>query len=61
MAMWLLIPLGWLYWFWLAIKIGGFAMFVLALVPITAPVAAVLGGWSFLFGVPDWVMNVFIL
>lgn len=45
---------------WLSIKIGGFGMFFLALFPITSPIAAILGGWSFLFGIPEWVFNVFI-
>lgn len=56
----LLLPLGWVYWLWIAIKVGGFAMFVVALFPITTPIAAVLGGWSFLFGIPDWVQSIFI-
>lgn len=56
----ILLPVGWLYWLWLAIKIGGFAMFALALFPLSAPIAAILGGWSFLFGLPDWVVRVFI-
>ncbi len=60
MSIWFLLPLGWVYWLWLAIKVGGFAMFALALFPITAPIASILGGWSFLFGVPDWTVSVFI-
>jgi membrane-bound ClpP family serine protease len=61
MSLYLLLPLGWLYWLWLAIKIGGFAMFVVALFPITTPIAAILGAWSFLFGLPEWAYNFFIL
>lgn len=60
MGIMLLLPIGWLYWLWLAIKIGGFAMFVLALLPITTPIAAILGGWSFLFGMPDWAYSFFV-
>ncbi|MEK1975940.1 maltose ABC transporter permease [Vibrio parahaemolyticus] len=60
MSLYLLLPLGWVYWLWVAVKIGGFAMFALALFPITAPIASILGGWSFLFGLPDWVVSVFI-
>ncbi|ELI1839920.1 maltose ABC transporter permease [Vibrio fluvialis] len=56
----ILLPVGWLYWLWIAIKIGGFAMFALALFPLTAPIASILGGWSFLFGLPDWAYSVFI-
>ena len=58
--LWFLLPLGWVYWLWLAVKMGGFAMFALALFPITSPIAAILGGWSFLFGLPGWVVSVFI-
>lgn len=60
MSLYFILPLGWVYWLWVAVKIGGFAMFALALFPFTSPVAAVLGGWSFLFGIPDWVQSVFI-
>ncbi|MGR5297549.1 maltose ABC transporter permease [Vibrio mediterranei] len=60
MSLWLLFPLGWVYWFWIAIKFGGFAMFAMAFFPVTAPFAAILGGWSFLFGLPEWVISVFI-
>ncbi|MBR9830076.1 MAG: maltose ABC transporter permease [Oceanospirillales bacterium] len=60
MCLYFLLPLGWMYWLWIAVKIGGFAMFALAFFPITAPVAAILGGWSFLFGIPEWVFNMFI-
>jgi hypothetical protein len=43
--MWLLLPLGWVYWLWVAVKIGGFAMFALALFPITSPNSA---SWRYL-------------
>ncbi|MFA0435938.1 maltose ABC transporter permease [Vibrio breoganii] len=60
MGVYILLPLGWVYWLWIAIKIGGFAMFAVALFPLTAPIASILGGWSFLFGLPQWVVSVFI-
>ncbi|ANS84050.1 hypothetical protein VSVS12_00226 [Vibrio scophthalmi] len=60
MSLYLILPLGWVYWLWIAVKIGGFAMFAMALFPITAPFAALLGGWSFLFGIPDWAYSFFI-
>lgn len=56
----IMLPVGWLYWLWVAIKIGGFAMFALALFPLTAPIASILGGWSLLFGLPDWTFGIFI-
>ncbi|MFA0054697.1 maltose ABC transporter permease [Vibrio echinoideorum] len=60
MGCYILLPLGWVYWLWVAIKIGGFAMFAVALFPLTAPIASILGGWSFLFGLPQWVVSMFI-
>ena len=55
-----LLPLGWMYWLWVAIKVGGFAMFILAFFPITTPIASILGAWCFIFGIPEWIQNVFI-
>ena len=55
----LLVAVGDLYWLWMAINLGSFMMFAAGAVPpfffITGPV----GAWSLLFGVPDWVFNVF--
>ncbi|GFD72207.1 hypothetical protein KUL113_16270 [Tenacibaculum sp. KUL113] len=51
--------IGWFYWLWLAIKYGGFFMFVVGLLPITAPFSAVLGLWCF-FDIPDWVSDFFM-
>ena len=50
--------LGFFYWLWMAIKIGSFWMFVVGISPLafmTVPV----GAWSFFFGMPDWVGNMF--
>lgn len=55
-VLYILAPLGWVYWLWLAVKVEGFIMFALALFPLTSPIAAMLGIWSFLFGVPDWAL-----
>jgi hypothetical protein len=55
------LPLGFLYWLWLAIKVGGFAMFAFAFFPFTTPIAAILGAWIFFFGMPEWVYNLFII
>ncbi|WP_224055546.1 maltose ABC transporter permease [Vibrio penaeicida] len=51
---------GWMFWFWLAINIGGFHMMVFAFFPLTLPFAAVLGLWSLVFGLPSWLGYVFI-
>ncbi|MGG9998970.1 hypothetical protein ACQU0X_02700 [Pseudovibrio ascidiaceicola] len=54
-VLYILAPLGWVYWLWLSVKVGGFLMFALTLFPLSAPIASMLGIWSFLFGVPVWV------
>ena len=59
-SLYFIFPIGWIYWLWIAIKFGGFAMFALALFPLTAPFAAIFGGWSLLFGVPEWIVDMFI-
>jgi uncharacterized membrane protein YhaH (DUF805 family) len=48
---------GWAYWMWLAIKFGSFLMFFLGLFGPLALIAALLGMWSMVFGVPDWLTN----
>jgi hypothetical protein len=53
-------PVGWIYWLWLSIQIGGFLMFAFALFPLTGPFAAILGAWSLLFGFPDWAYGFFV-
>ncbi|WP_286339398.1 hypothetical protein [Ferrimonas sp. YFM] len=59
-ALYVLFPAGWLFWLWVAIKAGGFFMFFVALFPITAPFAALIGAWSLLFGMPTWAVDWFI-
>lgn len=57
---WGLVAIGSLYWLWIAIQLGSFLMFVLGVFPITTIFLAMpVGAWSLLFGVPDWVINVF--
>lgn len=58
-ALSLYISVGWIYWLWLSFKVGGFAMFFCGFFPLTAPIASIVGGWSLLFGVPDWVVDIF--
>lgn len=54
-----LLPLGWLYWVYLAVKFGGFIMFVGAFFPLLTPFSAVIGAWAMIFGVPDWMISFF--
>ncbi|HRF07532.1 MAG TPA: hypothetical protein PL193_02645 [Xanthobacteraceae bacterium] len=49
--------LGWLYWMYMAVKIGSFAMFIFGILGPLAFVAGVLGLWSFFFGAPAWLLN----
>jgi hypothetical protein len=48
---------GWAYWMWMAIHLGSFGMFVLGLLGPGGAIAAVLGLWSFLFGIPGWLLS----
>jgi hypothetical protein len=48
--------LGWAYWMWMAIKLGSFMMFFFGILGPLAVVAAVLGLWSFVFGIPMWLL-----
>ena len=55
-----LFAVGGLYWFWMAIQIGSFLMFVIGFFPPTSLLlAAPIGAWSLLFGVPDWIFTWF--
>jgi hypothetical protein len=49
--------LGWAYWMWMAIKLGSFMMFFFGLLGPLAIVAGILGLWSFLFGIPLWLLH----
>ena len=61
--MWLLViilySIGSIYWLWIAIKIGSFMMFVCGFIPPFCIFTGFIGGYSILFGVPDWVFNTF--
>ncbi|HEY2210299.1 MAG TPA: hypothetical protein VGH62_01525 [Bradyrhizobium sp.] len=49
--------LGWIYWLWLAIKVGSFGMFAFGVFFPLAIVAAILGLWSLLFEMPFWLLH----
>jgi hypothetical protein len=55
----LLFPLGGLYWLWMSIQLGSFAMFALGLIPPFVILTSVMGAWSLIFGLPKWVFNIF--
>ncbi len=58
-ALFMLLPLGELYWLWTAIQLGSFSMFVLGLIPPFQLLAMPVGAYMFVFGIPDWVINWF--
>lgn len=57
--MFVLLPIGELYWFWMAIQMGSFGMVVFGIIPPFFIVAAPVGTWSMFFGPPTWVINWF--
>jgi len=48
---------GWAWWMWMAIHFGSFGMFLSGLAGPLAFLAAVLGLWSMLFGIPLWLLH----
>lgn len=50
---------GLLHWYWLAYEMGSWWMFLMTLFPPTTVVAVLTGAWSFVFGVPGWVVGTF--
>ncbi|MCW8856409.1 MAG: hypothetical protein OQJ95_03525 [Kangiella sp.] len=55
----LLVALGDLYWLWMSIQLGSFAMFVAGLFPPLIIITGPVGAWSLLFGAPDWLVKLF--
>ncbi|MGE0852574.1 MAG: hypothetical protein AB7O44_23600 [Hyphomicrobiaceae bacterium] len=55
----LLMPLGALYWLWIAIQLGSFMMFVFGILGPAVAVTAPFGLYMLFFGVPHWVVNLF--
>jgi hypothetical protein len=54
-----LLAIGQLYWFWMAVKFGSFGMFLVGVFPLSWIVTAPVGAYSFLFKIPDWVVRFF--
>jgi len=52
-------PLGALYWLWIAIQLGSFMMFVFGILGPAVAVTAPFGLYMLFFGVPHWVINLF--
>ena len=55
----MLLPIGELYWLWISIQIGSFWMFVFGLAGPLIIIAAPVGAYGLLFGMPQWVFNLF--
>ena len=55
----MLLPVGGLYWIWMSVQLGSFMMFVLGVLGPTVLITAPVGLYSLLFGVPAWVLNMF--
>jgi hypothetical protein len=49
--------LGWIYWLWLAVKVGSFGMFAFGIFFPFAIVAAILGLWALLLEMPSWLLH----
>jgi hypothetical protein len=58
-ALYGVLAVGGLYWFWLAIQLKSFAMFVMGMFPLTWIVTAPVGAYSLIFNTPEWVINTF--
>ena len=53
------IPIGELYWLWMAIKLGSFWMFVVGLLGPMIFIASPIGLYSLIFGIPRWIFSTF--
>lgn len=49
--------LGWAYWMWMAIKLSSFMMFFFGILGPFGIVAGIMGLWSFVFGIPLWLLH----
>jgi hypothetical protein len=49
--------LGWIYWLWLAVKVGSFGMFAFGAFFPLAIIAAILGLWALLLEMPSWLLH----
>lgn len=58
-ALYGVLAVGGLYWFWLAIQLKSFGMFLVGMFPLSWIVTAPVGAYSLIFGIPEWVINIF--
>ena len=59
MAISILFSIGGIYWLWMATQLGSFWMFFCGLFPFTMLITVPVGAYSFIFGMPEWVANMF--
>lgn len=57
MCLMFLLPMGEIYWFWMAFVYGSLKMAVLGLVLPLIVITAPLGAWSLFFGPPAWLLQ----
>jgi hypothetical protein len=55
----ILFGIGGLYWLWMSIQLGSFLMFVIGIIPPFFILTSIIGGYSLIFGLPEWVYNWF--
>lgn len=58
-GLFVLCPVGALFWLWMATQLGSFIMAFCLFFPLTTPIAIVVGAYSVLFGAPGWVFTLF--
>ena len=51
--------IGSLYWLWMSIQLGSFWMFVLGIAGPIIIITGPIGGYSLIFGTPNWILNTF--
>ena len=51
--------IGTIYWLWMAIQLGSFLMFLILFFPPVMIITGPVGVYSWIFGIPQWVLNFF--
>jgi len=59
MALVATMALGSLYWIWVAVKLGSFAMFVIGVLGPSVIITAPIGAYMMFFGIPNWIHSLF--
>lgn len=54
-----LLPVGGIYWLWMAIQLKSFLMFLLGVVPFLWIVTSPIGFYSLVTDIPDWIYDFF--